>query len=141
VSEIHRDERRPGTVTLVAIFLFCAAAVALITGISLLFPNPFWGSLWDLNRSAYLAFERVGRLAGVALVALAIVTGSAGRGLIKRQKWAWWTATTLFAINGLADVVTLVVTRDLVKAGAGAVIAGAFLFRLTQPGLRAYFDS
>lgn len=140
VSEIHPDERRPGTVKVVAIFLFCGAAAALITGISLLFPNPLWNRLWDLNRPAYLAFERVGRLAGVSLLALGIVTGSAGRGLIKRQKWAWWAATALFAINGLGDVVTLFVTRDLVKAGAGALIASAFLFCLTRPGLRAYFD-
>ena len=141
MSEIHNDERRPGTVAFVAIFLFCAAAIALITGISLLFPNPFWGRFWDLNRPAYLAFEKVGRLAGVPLVALGIVTGSAGRGLIKRQKWAWWTAIALFVINGLGDVVTLFLTRDLVKAAAGVVIAGAFLFCLTRPRLRAFFDS
>jgi hypothetical protein len=53
----------------VAIFLFVAAVVALVTAASLLFPNPFWNRMWDLNRPAYLVFERLGRLPGVLLLA------------------------------------------------------------------------
>jgi hypothetical protein len=134
-------ERRPRTVTIVAIFLFCAAAMALVTGMSLLFPGPLWDRMWDLNRPGHLAFERAGKLAGVPLLALGIVTGSAGRGLIMRSKWAWWTALALFAVNGMGDVATLLLTRDLLRAGVGALIAGAFLFCLTQRKVKAYFDS
>ena len=133
-------ERRPRTATVVAIFLFCAAAMALIIGVSLLFPGPLWDRMWDLNRPGHLAFERAGKLAGVPLLALGIVTGIAGRGLIMRRKWAWWTAVALFAVNGLGDVATLVLTRDLLRAGMGASIAGTFLFCLTRPKVKAYFD-
>jgi hypothetical protein len=133
-------EGRLRTATVVAIFLFCAAAMALVTGISLLFPSPLWDRMWDLNKPGQLAFETAGKLAGVPLLALGIVTGFAGRGLIMRRKWAWWTAIAQFAVNGLGDVATLVLTRDLLRAGVGALIAGTFLFCLTRPKVKAYFD-
>jgi hypothetical protein len=132
--------RRPGTVVVVAIFLFVAAVVALATAVSLLFPSPFWNRLWDLNRPAYLAFEKFGKLPGVLLLALGITTGLAGAGLLRGKKWAWWIALAVFAINGLGDVVTLLLTRDVVRGGSGILIAGVFLFFLTRPRVQRYFE-
>jgi hypothetical protein len=139
LDEVTTMKRRPGPVVVVTTFIFFAAAVALLTGVSLLFPNPIWSRLWDLNRPAYIAFERFGRTAGIPLLALGVVTGIAGTCLIKGKKWAWWFAISLFAINGLGDLVALLLTRDLVKGGSGVLIAVAFLFYLTRPNVNRYF--
>ena len=133
-------KRRPGPVVVVAAFLFLAATIALLTGVALLFPNPIWRMLWDLNRPAYVAFEKAGRISGTLLLALGVATGFAGRSLIECKKWAWWFAISLFAINGLGDLVTLFLTRNLLKGGSGVLIALGFLFCLTRPSVRRYFN-
>lgn len=38
----------PAHLTIVAIFLFLAAAVATVTGFSVLFPNPLFDLMWKL---------------------------------------------------------------------------------------------
>lgn len=132
--------RRPRTVAVVATFLFFSAAFALVTAVSLLFPDPLWNRMWDLNRPAYMAFETLGKIPGVLLLALGITAGLAGAGLLRRKKWAWWIALAIFTISGLRDVVTLVLARDLVRGGSGVLIAGAFLFFLTRPRVKRYFE-
>jgi hypothetical protein len=61
-------------------------------------------------------------------------------GLLERKRWAWWGAVLLFGINGLGDLLTLVLYRDVVKGGSGVLIASLFLFCLLLPGTRRYFD-
>jgi hypothetical protein len=124
------------TVPVISVFLFLAAVVALITGISLLFPAPIWNGIWEMNRPAYIAFEKLGRLSGAILLTLAAMAGSAGAGLLRGRKWAWWIAIALFAINGLGDLINLILTHDLLRGGTGVLIAGVFLFLLTRPGVR-----
>jgi hypothetical protein len=136
---IAKMKHRPVEVTVVAAFLSLAAGVALVTGISLLFPNPIWNIMWDLNRPAYNAFERLGRPSGGLLLALGITTGAAATGLMLQRKWAWWLAIALFAINGLGDLVSLFLTRDLVKGGMGVFVASVFLFFLTRSGVKRSF--
>ena len=94
----------------------------------------------DLNKPAYLAFEKLGKMPGVLMLALGITTGLAGAGLLRRKKWAWWIASAIFAINGLADVVTLLLTQNVMRGGSGILIAGVFLFLLTRPRVHRYFD-
>lgn len=117
---------RPITISVLAAFLFVATAMAVATGTSLLFPNPFWKRLWDLNRPAYADFERFGKTSGVCLLALAVGTAAAGVGLLYRRKWAWWFVIVLFAINGCGDVMNFLARGDLLKSGSGVVIAVAF---------------
>jgi len=138
-NDIAATERRPATVTVVAVFLFLAAAVAVVTGFSLLFPSPFWNRLWDLNRPAYEVFVKLGTVSGTLLAALGVAAGIAGAGLLRGRRWAWWFAVALFSINGLGDLVTLLFTRDLIRGALGVLIAGAFLFCLTRPRVRRQF--
>ncbi|MGD0735730.1 MAG: hypothetical protein ABR976_11310 [Terracidiphilus sp.] len=124
------------TLVVVAAFLLLAAVIALVTGISLLFPNPVWNSLWNLNRPAYIAFEKFGRLSGVLLLAVCAGACAAGVGLLRRRRWAWLIAVTLFAMNGLGDLASLFLMHDLVKGFSGLLVAGVFLYLLTRPGLK-----
>ncbi len=138
-----RDEpasaRRPIAVTVAAAFLFLATVISSVTAESLLFPSPWWNWLWDLNRAAYVSFARLGPAAGFLLLAVGAVAAAAGTGLIRRRRWAWWIAISLFTINGLGDAFTLFVKQDLAKGVSGMLIAGAFLFWLSRPAAMRYF--
>jgi hypothetical protein len=131
----------PAPVRTVAIVLFLATMMAFLTGSSLLFPNLGWHRLWELNRPAYafLSQNRLQSIAGALLLALGIVTATAGAGLLRGKRWAWWIAVGVFAINGLGDLLTLVVRRDMVKGGSGVLIASLFLFQLMRSGTKRYF--
>jgi hypothetical protein len=135
-DDIDIGKGKPVTVPVISVFLFLAAVVALITGISLLFPGPIWNGMWEMNRTAYIAFEKMGRLSGAILLTLAAMAGIAGAGLLWGRRWAWWIAVVLFAINGLGDLINLILSHDLLRGGTGVLIAGAFLFFLTRPGVR-----
>ena len=131
--------RRPKTIPIVAAFLFLATAIAVLTGTSLLFPNPLLDRLWELNQPAAAGFRALGRVAGVLLLGLGVGTAAAAIGLLQCKKWAWWFAMILFAINGCGDVVSLYVTGDLVRSAAGVAVAAAFLYYLSRPAVRSYF--
>ena len=130
---------RPKTVPVVAAFLFAATAIAVVTGVSLLFPNLLLHRLWDLNRPAAAAFQAAGRIAGAPLVALGVGTAAAGNGLLRRRKWAWWFAVALFSVNGCGDAASFWITHDLVRSASGIAISAAFLCFLIRPGVRRYF--
>jgi uncharacterized membrane protein YfcA len=127
---------KSATLTVVAVFLVLAAVVAFVTGISLLFPSPIWNSLWDLNRPAYIAFEKFGRLSAVLLLVVCAGACTAGVGLLRRRRWAWRVALAIFAINGIGDLASLFLMRDLLKGVSGVLVASVFLYMLTRPGLR-----
>jgi hypothetical protein len=123
----------------VVLALFFATAAACVTGISLLFPHSALNWIWELNRPAYVAFARLGRLPGLLLLALGTLCGAMAFGLLQRRRWAWWGAIVLFGIHCVGDLVTLVLYRDLVKGSSGIVIASLFLLCLLMPGTRRYF--
>ena len=131
----------PTAVRTIAIVLFLATAMSFLTGSSLLFPNVGWHRLWELNPAAYafVARNQLQAIAGALLLALGIVTAIAGAGLLRGRRWAWWIAVAVFAINGLGDLLTMVVHRDVVKGGSGVLIASIFLFLLMHSGTRGYF--
>jgi hypothetical protein len=126
----------PITLPVVAVFIFAASAMAAVVGISLLSPNPFWNPLWNLNRLAHQTFQKLGTLPGILFLVLSAVTAAAAVGLLRRRRWAWWIAVAVFVINGCGDLVTLIAAHDLVRGGAGIVVAGLFLFFLTRPEIR-----
>jgi hypothetical protein len=127
---------KPAALRVVAAFLLLAAIVAGVTGISLLFPRPGWSRLWSLNRPAYMAFEKFGWLSGVLLLVLCAGACAAGVGLIGRRRWAWLIAVALFATNGLGDLASLFLMRDLAKSISGVLVASVFLYVLTRPGVK-----
>jgi hypothetical protein len=131
-------ERRPRTVTVVAVFLFAATAVAAIVGTSLLFPNTLLDRLWKLNRAGETAFRAFGKWGEILLLALGAATSSAAVGLLQRRAWAWCFAVALFAIDGVGNLVSLLIAGDWWRSASGALISSAFLFFLTRDPVRRY---
>ena len=121
-------EPKPKAVTVVATFLFVATGIALVVGVSLLFPNPMMDRLWELNKQGALAFRAVGRISGVPLLLLGIGTFFAAKGLLRGRAWAWWFAMVLFTVDAIGDIVSFVITRDWMKSAAGIVISSIFLW-------------
>src|SRR5713101_2496914 len=107
-------EQRPKAVAVIAGFLFAATAIAAVVGSALLFPGKLLERLSELNKPGMAAFQMLGRVSGVLLLALALGTAGAATGLLRRRKWAWWFAVALFAVNGFGDLVGYYVTRDAV---------------------------
>jgi len=132
-------EQRPRTVPVVAAFLFAASTIAVILGISLLLPNPLLDRIWELNKPAATAFRALGRVSGLPLLALGAAACAAATGLLRRKKWAWWFAVTLFAIDGCGDVVSYLVTGDRLRSVAGVIISSAFVYSLSRRRVRRYF--
>jgi hypothetical protein len=132
--------RRPKTVSVVAAVLFVAAALAGVVGTSLLFPNKLLDRLWELNPQGAAVFRSWGRMAGVFLWAVGVATTAAAAGLLHRNKWAWWFAVVLFAIEGCGNVAAFFANGDLPRSASGVAISGAFLFALLRAPLRRYFD-
>lgn len=130
---------RPKTVPIVAAFLFFATAIAVVAGVSLLFPNPLMDRLWTLNKPGEATFRSLGRVSGLPLLMIGAGTCAAAVGLIQRKKWAWWLAVVLFAISGCGDAVSLIVTGDWLRSASGVVICAAFLYSLSRSRVTQYF--
>jgi len=123
----------------VAVFLFAASAVAVVVGISLLFPNALLERLWELNKPAGASFRALGWIAATLLLVLGAGTSAAAIGLLQRRRWAWWFAMALFAVNGSGDVVSFVANRDWLRSASGVVIACTFAYCLNRRSVRRYF--
>src|ERR1041384_6877307 len=106
---------RPLPVTIVAIFLFLATAIAAMVGISLLFPNPLLDRLWEFNKQGAALFRSIGRVSGLFLLALGCGTLAAGFGLLRGRRWAWWFAVVLFAVDGTGDVASYFLVHDALR--------------------------
>ena len=132
-------ERKPRTIAVVAGFLFLAAAIAMVIGESLLFPNRLLDSMWQFNPPAAELFQRMGRWSGVPLILLAIATGAAGIGFLRRKQWSWWFAILLFAVDGLGDALSFFATGNVLKSSAGLLISGTFVYFLSRRPVRLYF--
>ena len=132
--------RRPIALAIVTAFLWAATLIAVIVGISLLFPGTPLDRMWALNQPAYAAFQGMGRLSGILLLFLGSVTAAGARGLLQRRRWAWWLVIGIFAANGIGDLVSLFVTRDMFRSGSGVLVACGFLFCLMTKEVRRYFQ-
>lgn len=123
----------------VAIFLFLATIVALITGESLLFPNTLLDNLWKINPEGAALFHSIGRASGLFLLALGVGTFFATLGLLRGQPWAWWFGVFLFAIDACGNIVSYFLTHDALRSISGAIISATFLFFLCRYSVRDYF--
>lgn len=133
-------QQRPRAVPIVAAFLFAATALAAVVATSLLVPDTPLDRVWELNRRAEAKLRAPGRIAGVMLLAVGVGACSAGVGLLRRKKWAWWLALLLFAVNGSGDLVSFIMARDWWRSLSGAVIAAGFVYSLSRSSVRQYFE-
>ena len=130
--------KRPIGIFVVSLFLFAGTAIAAVTGFSLLCPGTFVDRLWTLNPAAYAEFASLGRVSGVVLLVLGVVTTIAAVGMLKGRRWAWILTVALFVIEGSGNVVKFLL-GDHLKSGVGVLIGGGFLLYITRGEIRDYF--
>lgn len=133
------DRYRPATIPIAAAFLFFAAVVASVVGVSLLFPNRLLDRLWKLNPEGAVLFHSIGPVSGVFLLVLAVATLAAARGLLAGRRWAWRFSVALFAIDAAGNIVSFFLIHDALRAATGAIISSAFLIALCGSAVRRYF--
>ena len=136
---VQLDKSRPKTIPIVSAFLFAATVIASVVGVSLLFPNRLLDRLWKLNPEGAALFHSIGPVSGVFLLALAVGTFAAARGLLGGRRWAWWFSVALFAIDACGNVVSFFLIHDALRAATGAMVSSAFVFALCRSPVRRYF--
>jgi hypothetical protein len=136
---LQADRYRPGTILIVAAFLFFATILASVVGLSLLFPNHLLDWLWKLNPEGAVLFHSIGPVSGVFLLVLAVGTLTAARGLLAGRRWAWWFSVVLFAIDACGNVVSYFLIHDALRSATGAIISSTFLIALCRPTVQRYF--
>jgi hypothetical protein len=130
--------KRPVSVLIIGIFALTGTVVAILTGISIIWPGTFLDAMWNLNRTAHQQFAVLGKLAGYLLLGIAPIIATTGYGVLKGFKWAWWMAVAIFAVNGAGDAINIFIGEPL-KGIAGLLVAGIFLFLLFRPATKAFF--
>jgi hypothetical protein len=135
-------ENRPKGVLIVAIIVFIAAVLAFIVGISIIFPGTPLDMIWTLKNSFPAGFRNTatGMIFGYFLLILSLIMFYAVYDLIKGQKMAWWITVIVFAANGIGDAVSLSLGGGI-DAISGIIIASAFLFYLTRPSVKKFFEN
>lgn len=139
MSETAQARNRPGSIPIIAAFLFFATVIASVVGVSLLFPNRLLDQLWKLNPEGAVLFHSIGRVSGVFLLVLAVGTFAAARGLLAGRRWAWRFSVALFAIDAAGNLVSFFLIHDALRTATGAIVSSAFLIALWRPAVRRYF--
>lgn len=125
-------------VLLIAIFFALATCVVLGVGTALLFPGSKLEVLWSLYPARRVMLMPYRVWLGPAFLALSLAMASASLGCFLQYKWGWWLAVAIFGVQGLSDVGELL-AGHLVEGGIGVSAAGALLFYLSRPHVRAAF--
>jgi hypothetical protein len=132
--------QKPVCVTVVAAFLWMATLMAALLAITLLAPGTPADEIWRLNPTVYHQFKTFGGASGVFLLTVGAIAGTAAAGLVRRQNWAWWLALGIFTVNGVGDIVSFVITQDVIRSGSGILAAACFLFFLTRRNVRSFYQ-
>ncbi|HEY1467702.1 MAG TPA: hypothetical protein VGF61_01565 [Candidatus Acidoferrum sp.] len=96
--------------------------------------------MWALNPRAHKELAPFGKAIGIPFLLLAVTLAVAGMGWLKRRLWEWRLAVAIIATQVLGDLVNVFLGR-VVEGSMGVAIAGALLFYVLRPGVRAVFAS
>lgn len=75
---------------------------------------------------------------GLLFLSLAAALAIAGTGWLKRRRWGWQLAVVIIGTQVLGDVTNIFYGR-IIPGVVGVTIAGALLFYMTRPFIRACF--
>jgi hypothetical protein len=128
--------KQPFGIFLIAIFFALATCILVGVGTALLFPGSAVEAVWRLypERRALLMPYRHWLAPGFLMLAVAMASASIG--CFRLRKWGWWLAVAIFAVNGLGDLMQLVLGH-FVEGGIGVAAAGLILFYLSRRKVRA----
>ena len=122
----------------VGVFLFFAATMASLAGITLLWPHLSLGRIWALNPTAWTQLAPLGWKVGIPFLLLAVLLIFLGIGWMKRRLWAWRFTVIGLALHMLGDLLNAFL-RQPWQGATGVLIAGALLFYLFRPNVREVF--
>jgi hypothetical protein len=122
----------------VGVFLFFGATMAALAGMALLWRDTFLARIWELNVSACNQLAPLGAPVGIAFLLLSAALAVAGTGWFLRRRWGWLLTVAIIATQVLGNLVNAI-RGDLLKAGAGFLIAAALLIYLLRPRVKATF--
>ena len=132
--------KKPPSVTRVtSVILFGSTIIALAGGLSLLWPGTILDMLWQLNPVAQTEFASGGRLSGLLLVCLGMMSSLAGVGLLKGKTWAWWLTLLGLVAVGAVNLIRLL-AGDPGELFGTPFTLGLLWFHV-QPNVREFFFS
>jgi hypothetical protein len=118
--------------------LIFGTVMASVAAATLLSPGTALDRIWALNKSAYRQLAPWGRPVGIAFLIVGVALALAAAGWFRRRPWGWWLTVVIIATQMLGDFVN-VFAGHLVKGGIGMIVAGALMFYLLRPAVRAAF--
>lgn len=122
----------------IGMFLIFGSCMAGFAAATLLRPGTVLDRAWALNPTAYAQLAPHGKIFGTLFVVLSAALACAGIGWFRRQRWGWRLAVTIIALQCVGDVINCL-RGDLLRGVTGAAIAGALLYYLLRPSVRAAF--
>jgi len=128
----------PRGITAIGIFLFFGAVMAAFAGTTLLWPGTPLDRAWALNASAHQQLAPLGKSVGILFLVLSAALALAGVGWFRRRLWGWALALIIIATQVLGDLFNIL-RGDFLRGAIGVAIAGALLFYLLRPQVRAAF--
>jgi hypothetical protein len=112
--------------------------MASLAGLSLLTPSAGLDWLWGFKHEEYLQMRRLGPAVGAGFLVLALLLALAAWGCLQRKRWGWAVGFAIIAINALGDAARLLM-GGIVEGLTGLIVAGAILWWLGRPAVRAAF--
>jgi isoprenylcysteine carboxyl methyltransferase (ICMT) family protein YpbQ len=129
---------RPVGILIIGLFLLVAPLILVVSAISLLVPGTWLDQIWVVNETGYNQMLPYRGLVATGFLALSVVIGLAGIGLLSGRKWGWWLTIIVFAANAIGDAVRFL-TGDILGGSVGLVVVGLLLLYLTRPKVKDFF--
>jgi hypothetical protein len=129
---------RPKGMFLIAVLFVVSICILVTVGAALLLPGSPVEVIWKLYSARRTELMPYRAWMGPGFLVLATVMLFASIGMFGYRRWGWWLAVTMFAANGLGDVVQVIIGRVL-EGVIGVTVAGAILYYLTLPKVRGAF--
>jgi len=111
-------------------FAFGACMCALTIGL-LLFPSSALDSLWQLNPEAHAAFQRMGGLSILLMLAAGFACALTAIGLARNARWGRGLGILVLVVNLIGDLSNAFVRNDF-RTLIGVPIAAAIIFYLAR---------
>ncbi|HTT22179.1 MAG TPA: hypothetical protein VMG82_24845 [Candidatus Sulfotelmatobacter sp.] len=112
--------------------------MATLAGVTLLWRGTMLDRIWSLNPRAYRQLATLGGKAGILMLVVAGTLSVAGIGWFYRRHWAWLLSVAIIATQIAGDLVNIYVGH-VIEGAIGVGVAGALLFYLLRPPVRAAF--
>lgn len=139
-DQVRADGARPAlTPAILGTFLGLAAAVRLVTAISLWRRGSFLDHIWEYRPREHVELIRLGGAAPALFFAFSILIAVTAVDCFGRRRWGWGFAVFIFAVDALASAARGFLDSRL-DAAFGVVFSAAVLFWLTRPRVQVLFD-